>query len=89
MCEHYSQEVELDPGLIVLFSDEAALSRVIEVGGGIVPTPGRGATALDAMKQWFKAIVAQYVNCPMTDLTPEIHTNPLPVCLKHCCLESL
>ena len=72
----------MDPGIIILFSGEAMLQQVIAVSGGVVPTPGPGATALETIKDWFISVVARHVNCTMRDLTPALHNNPPPVCIN-------
>ena len=57
--------------------------QVITMRGSFIPLPGRGSTALDAVKDWFRATFAQHTNCTLVTLTPAL-TLPQHIAVWNC-----
>ena len=54
------EDIDADPGLIIILNDEATVGRVIGVRHGIIPPPVRGGMALpntQAVKDWVNTII--------------------------------
>ena len=68
--------MELDPGFVVFFAPEATLQAVVQCPNSLVQAPAVG-TAMDAMKNWFRATVANFINCPLNDVVPHVPANLL------------
>ena len=73
-------ELDEDPAMFVILTDEATLGQILAlpVPYNVIPPPGGGGPQpnTEAVKLWFRGLVATHCRTVATDLEPALTANP-------------
>ena len=81
LCGLFTQEIEVDPGILAILTDEATLARVVRSPHSVIPLPAPGQPGQNpytrAVRQWFFGLVGTHSRATGQQLTPALKTgNP-------------